>query len=158
MVLRILSILILTLTTLLVADEKDPGAITFRDNCSACHQFDGTGNESMKAPSLGGLPRWYVSDQLRQFRAANRGGDSKDASGYLMHMTALKFDDRIIAYLGHYVQNLKPNKTRQTQNFGSEVKGKQLYATNCRNCHGEKGIGNKAERIPPWTNNRTGTW
>ena len=103
----------------------------------------------MKAPSLAGLPRWYVSDQLRKFRGGERGGDSKDAPGHLMHMTAFKLDDRIIAYLGRYVQNLKPVNNRHTKDFDSKEKGKELYLKNCKSCHGENGVGNKPDRVPP---------
>ena len=147
---KTLFLILLTIFTYLgLAEDLDPGAVTFRDNCSACHQFDGSGNESMKAPAISGLPRWYVSDQLRKFRAGERGGDTKDASGYLMHMTALKLDDRIIAYLGRYVQNLKPVAARHTKDFGSENKGQETYNAKCSHCHGKEGIGNKSDRIPP---------
>lgn len=139
----------LILISVSIASEKDPGAITFRDNCSACHQFDGSGNESMKAPGLAGLPRWYVSDQLRKFRTGDRGGKTEDTSGYLMHMTALKLDDRIIAYLGRHVQNLETEVKRKTKEFGSAEHGKKLYEKNCSSCHGENGIDNKPERVPP---------
>ena len=41
--------------------------------CTACHGAQGQGNPELKAPSIAGLPDWYVKNQLEKFRAGTRG-------------------------------------------------------------------------------------
>ena len=51
-----------------VPEIQDRGFVVFRDNCRDCHSASGMGIREMNAPSIAGLPRWYVTDQLREFR------------------------------------------------------------------------------------------
>ena len=145
---RPLLLLFLTLLSTIQAEE-DPGKVTFLNNCSACHQLTGHGNVAMKAPSIAGLPRWYISDQLRKFRSGERGNDKADASGQLMHQVSMGLDDRIIAFLGRYIQNLKPPAKRHTVDFKDTASQAAKYKKNCQSCHGEKAIGDKSQRVPP---------
>ncbi len=49
------------------------GAQLFTDYCAPCHGAQGTGNTDIEAPSIGGLPEWYVQGQLVKFRDGLRG-------------------------------------------------------------------------------------
>ena len=126
----------------------DIGFTTFRDNCSACHLDSGHGNPSLKVPSIAGLPRWYVSDQLRKFRYGKRGDHKNDLTGKLMKASTINLNDRTIAFLGRYVQNLKPLEKRSSAKENS-AEGKKHYEKNCKSCHGAKGEGDKSARVPP---------
>ncbi len=44
--------------------EASPGFEIFRDRCMACHLETGIGIQAMNAPTIAGLPIWYVTDQL----------------------------------------------------------------------------------------------
>ena len=136
------------MTILTVCSEEDIGFTTFRDNCSACHLDSGHGNASLKVPAIAGLPRWYVSDQLRKFRYGKRGDHKNDQTGKLMKASTVNLDDRKIAFLGRYVQNLKPLEKRTTLK-ANQANGKKQYESNCKTCHGEKGEGDKSKRVPP---------
>ena len=74
---RVLTTIVFLCGSVTLADElsikEDPGFEVFRDQCMACHLQTGLGIEAMNAPSIAGLPRWYVTDQLRKFRSDQRG-------------------------------------------------------------------------------------
>jgi len=52
--------------------------------CSGCHNPDGGGNESVKAPRLAGLDDWYLATELKKFRGGVRGADPRDEEGTAM--------------------------------------------------------------------------
>lgn len=52
--------------------------------CQACHGADAEGNKLMNAPSLQGLPDWYIVSQLKNYKAGIRGADPKDIEGMQM--------------------------------------------------------------------------
>jgi len=136
------------------ADEKiaeDPGFMVFRDRCMACHLLTGMGIREMNAPSIAGLPRWYVSDQLRKFRRDQRGFHKEDDSGHLMQMNAEALDERSIAFVGRHIENLNANLSRNTLENLPEDSGQKLYTKNCESCHGGAAEGNRSLRIPPLT-------
>lgn len=131
-----------------MADE-DPSIAIYRDTCSACHLDSGAGNPSLKVPSIAGLPRWYVTDQLRKFRFGERGEHSKDTAGQLMRQNTKSLDDKVIAFLGRYVSNMEPIKKKNTIKDADLKKGKTIFTKNCIECHKADGSGDKTKRVPP---------
>ena len=132
----------------IVADE-DPSIAIYRDTCSACHLDSGVGNPSLKVPTIASLPRWYVTDQLRKFRFGERGDHTKDTAGQLMRQNTKSLDDRVIAFLGRYVSNMKATKKKNTLKNADLKKGKTIFTKNCIECHKADGSGDKAKRVPP---------
>jgi cytochrome c553 len=154
--LRMRFFLILFLTSLcLTAQDKerslDLGMEIFRDRCAACHLTTGMGIREMNAPSIAGLPRWYVTDQLRKFRREERGFHKEDTSGHLMKANAAMLDERSIAFVGKHIESLEPNSARRTLNIEISGSPKQLYIRHCASCHGDQAEGNRSERAPPLT-------
>ncbi len=148
-------VLSLSTNTLAQASEVDPGEKAFDDICRACHQKNGMGIQGMQAPSIAGLPRWYVSGQLRKFLSGERGGNKADASGHLMYTMVHGLSDRNIALLGRYVQKrLSPNTNRRVVTAGTDdivTSGQQIYQQQCQSCHGEQGGGDRTILAPPLT-------
>jgi len=131
--------------------EADPGFEVFRDQCMACHLETGMGIQAMNAPSIAGLPRWYVTDQLRKFRSDQRGFHSSDAPGKLMQANAIVLDERTIAFVGRHIENLDPNPERKTA-ATQEIEGsKALYQSHCSQCHKDDAMGDRSLRAPPLT-------
>jgi cytochrome c553 len=62
------------------------------DTCVPCHGSDGAGNQVLGAPSIGGLPAWYVEAQLKTFQAGHRGYDAFDTVGIRMKSMSLSLD------------------------------------------------------------------
>ncbi|MCM8531474.1 MAG: c-type cytochrome, partial [Lentisphaeraceae bacterium] len=137
-------------TFLLTANAADDPAIAvYRDTCSACHLDSGFGNPSLKVPSIAGLPRWYVTDQLRKFRFGERGDHKKDVAGQLMRQNTKSLDDRVIAFLGRYVSKMKAQEKKPTLKNTDKAKGKAIFTKHCAECHSPNGDGNKSKRVPP---------
>jgi len=131
--------------------KEDLGFVVFRDNCMACHLQSGMGIKEMNAPSIAGLPRWYVTDQLRKFRRDQRGYHSDDAAGNLMQANALALDERSIAFVGRHIESLAPNENRATLALEARASARSEYERHCAACHGEKAQGDRAQRVPPLT-------
>lgn len=132
--------------------NDDLGFVVFRDNCIACHLQSGHGIQAMGAPSIAGLPRWYVTDQLRKFRRNERGFSEEDAQGNLMQTNTYAQDERSIAFVGRYIESLERNQSRDTVNSSSSRDGALAYAKSCASCHGEFGEGDRSQRAPPLVN------
>ncbi len=57
--------------------------------CAQCHGAEAHGNEMFLAPSIAGLPQWYVVMQLHEFRQGYRGHHFDDISGMRMRPMSL---------------------------------------------------------------------
>ena len=151
----IISILSLLCVSLLTGAPSSPsedlGFAVFRDRCMACHLQSGMGIREMNAPSIAGLPRWYVTDQLRKFRRNQRGFHADDAPGHLMQANAAALDEKSIAFVGRHIESLKPNENRNTFAEKPTKASKSLYRKQCQDCHGEHGEGDRPNRVPPLT-------
>ena len=132
---------------------QDKGKQAFDDVCRACHQINGFGIQEMKAPAIAGLPRWYVSHQLRQFASGQRGGSAADKSGQLMTKMVQGLDDVTISLLGRYIQKQLPAMTqRRTMPRVAKRdinKGQSLFNKNCQSCHGTEAVGQRNKLAPP---------
>jgi cytochrome c553 len=117
--------------------------------CSQCHGDAGEGNAAALAPSIAGLPAWYVENQLRGFRAGYRGLHFDDLSGMRMRPMALSLaDDQELRDVAAYVGSLAPYDAPPTVTGGDATRGQTLYAP-CIACHGPDAKGNQALNAPP---------
>ncbi|GAB5559527.1 MAG: hypothetical protein SynsKO_11740 [Synoicihabitans sp.] len=110
----------------------------------------------MNAPSIAGLPRWYVTDQLREFRREQRGSDEGDYAGNLMQIKAKALNERDLAFVGRFIESMTPNAERATMGLTISPRGQRHYAAHCASCHGPEAEGGKRERAPPL--NRQPDW
>jgi cytochrome c553 len=80
--------------------------------CVACHGVDGMGNQQLGAPPLVGSSDWYLVRQLKNFKAAVRGGNpAVDPIGASMQgMAATLADDQAILDVVAYINTLRPAK------------------------------------------------
>ena len=152
---RVLTTIVFLCGSVTLADElsikEDPGFEVFRDQCMAGHLQTGLGIEAMNAPSIAGLPRWYVTDQLRKFRSDQRGFHNADVAGKLMQANAIVLDERTIAFVGRHIENLPSNAERKTVATQEIVGSENLYKNHCSSCHNEEATGNRSLRAPPLT-------
>ena len=119
--------------------------------CQQCHGAEGGGVREYLAPSIAGLPAWYVERELRNFHDGIRGTHFDDTSGMRMRPMALwlKSDADLVAVAGH-VAALPPVKPAPLLAGGSADAGAALYAP-CIACHGPDGKGNEQLGAPPLT-------
>lgn len=119
------------------------------ETCVPCHGADGAGNATLEAPPIGGLPAWYVENQLNSFRNGWRGTHPQDLAGMRMQPMARTLPtDRDVKEMAAYVAQLPKPAHSELALGGSIQRGQALFAT-CIACHGYDGAGNEALKAPP---------
>jgi cytochrome c553 len=119
--------------------------------CAQCHGEKALGNRFVNAPSIAGLPQWYLEAQLKKFKAGGRGTHFDDLTGMQMRPMALSFhNDAEITAAAAYVASLAPQKPAPLLTGGDATRGKTLYGV-CTACHQADGSGNEALKAPPLT-------
>jgi cytochrome c oxidase subunit 2 len=74
--------------------------------CQTCHGANAEGIEAMNAPSLLGLPDWYIVTQLKNYKAGIRGYHAKDIEGMQMAPIAKAIaDEAAMADLAAYINS-----------------------------------------------------
>ena len=110
--------------------------------CSQCHGETGAGNALYLAPSIAGLPEWYLLGQLKNFKTGVRGMNPGDIGGLRMYpMSQTLKTDEDIQTMAAYVASLPAQPALQTLTGGDAARGAKLYQV-CAACHGPDGNGN----------------
>jgi uncharacterized protein len=132
------------------AATGEQGKVLYDNYCSQCHKVNGEGQESVAAPSIAGLPEWYVYTQLSNYRSGVRGAYYEDTEGLRMRPMSrtLKTDEDVRAVAMH-VSALAPVRTEATVQ-GNLESGSKAFVV-CTACHGAQGAGNEALGAPPLT-------
>jgi cytochrome c553 len=116
--------------------------------CVPCHGEDGAGNVDIAAPSIAGLPQWYIEAQLDGFQRGFRGRHHEDLPGLRMRPMAISLTrDGDIESVSEYVASLPAVYPESTLD-GNAGAGAQSYEV-CVACHGVSGLGNEPLRSPP---------
>jgi len=130
-------------------DEAALGHYVYRNKCEPCHAADGSGNPANGAPTIFGLPDWYVVTQLEHFRDGQRGKHFDDIAGLRMRpMARTVSDEEIVAVAAHIAASPPVRLATDRPVEGDVEKGKAAFAL-CAACHGQNGEGNKATFGPP---------
>lgn len=115
--------------------------------CAACHGQNAEGNATLNAPANAGQDSWYMTRQLKNFKAGIRGAHPDDTFGAQMRPMAMALaTDEQIANVVAYINSLEPPTPPRTVE-GDIALGKQAYET-CIPCHGEHGEGAQSLDAP----------
>jgi cytochrome c553 len=146
---RVISVFLACIFLHSSAFAADRGAKVFQ-LCASCHGPDGHGNPTpaIEAPSIAGLPAWYVSAQLEKFRSGQRGKHADDDAGNRMRPLAMTLEPGDVAVVADYVASLPAVKAPAHLSGGNAEKGKATF-TLCMACHGPNGEGNPVTHAPP---------
>ena len=118
------------------------------DGCVPCHGAQGGGNQALGAPSIAGLPQWYVETQLENFQAGRRGGAPFDTTGIRMKSISWTLDlPGDVASVAAYVATLPPANPASALT-GDVQAGRTTFEV-CSACHGPDGRGTEAVHAPP---------
>lgn len=119
--------------------------------CSACHGPNAEGMAALNAPANAGQDPWYMTRQLKNFKAGIRGAHPDDTFGAQMRPMAMVLaTDEQVADVVAYITSLDPPRPPKTVE-GDVVLGKQAYET-CIPCHGEFGEGAQSLDAPRLSN------
>ncbi len=132
--------------TVLAAGDVAKGKALY-NICAACHGVNAEGMATLNAPANAGQDPWYMTRQLKNFRAGIRGAHPDDTFGAQMRPMAMMLTtDQDIADVVAYITSLDLPEPPQTVDGDVEL-GKQAYET-CIPCHGEFGQGAQALDAP----------
>jgi len=119
--------------------------------CSACHGANAEGMAALNAPANAGQDPWYMTRQLKNFRAGIRGAHPDDTFGAQMRPMAMMLArDQDIDDVVAYITSLDTPEPPSTIDGDVEL-GRQAYET-CIPCHGEFGQGAMALDAPRLSN------
>ena len=134
----------------LAAGDAEKGK-TLYNICSACHGANAEGMAALNAPANAGQDPWYMTRQLKNFRAGIRGAHPDDTFGAQMRpMAMMLVKDQDIDDVVAYITSLDTPKPPTTIDGDVEL-GRQAYET-CIPCHGEFGQGALALDAPRLSN------
>jgi cytochrome c oxidase subunit 2 len=130
--------------------DVEKGAALYKI-CAACHGTNGEGKAALNAPANAGQDPWYMTRQLKNFRAGIRGAHPDDTFGAQMRpMAMVLVGEQDIVDVVAYISSLDmPNIPRSID--GDIELGRQAYKT-CIPCHGEFGQGAQALDSPRLSN------
>ncbi len=123
------------------------------DTCAPCHGDTGGGIASLGAPSIAGLPLWYLEAQLTKFRSGVRGAHPSDLEGHRMRPMARSLNlEGDVNSVSQYVASLPARPAPVTLPGGDPVAGATTYTTVCVVCHGGDAMGLEAMGAPTLVN------
>jgi cytochrome c553 len=126
-----------------------PPAVETFQLCQQCHGEHALGNRAVNAPSIAGLPKWYIEAQLKKFKAGGRGTHFDDLTGMQMRPMALSLaSEQEITDIAGFVAQLPTQKPTPVLSGGDATKGQTYFAT-CTACHQADAGGNEALKAPP---------
>ncbi len=110
--------------------------------CSACHLPSGAGRPDGTFPQLAGQHTSVIIKQIADIRAGRRDNP-------IMYPFAITLTDpQELADVAAYIQTL-PIPTDNGKGSGTNLAlGKELYARDCTECHGDNGQGNAEKFFP----------
>ena len=120
------------------ADEaktaEHESVVLFQNVCASCHGAKGEGRQDLKAPSIAGLPDWYVSAQLENFRSDRRGAHPQDIEGQLMRAVSKVLTVDQAKAMAVHIASL-PRHTPAVTIQANTAEGRILYSERCMECH-----------------------
>ena len=123
------------------------------DTCKPCHGASGGGDATLGAPSIAGLPLWYIEAQLTKFRTGVRGAHPSDMEGHRMRPMARSLNlEGDVNSVAQYVASLPPRPAPVTLTGGDAAAGAATYTTVCVVYHGADGMGLEAMGAPTLVN------
>jgi cytochrome c553 len=129
--------------TLALTPDLENGRRTYL-TCAVCHRPEGWGTVDGAYPQIAGQSRTVIVKQLADIRARNRDNPLM----YPFSLPRILGGPQQIADVAAYVAQL-PMTAHNGQGPGVDLElGGQLYVEHCASCHGARGEGNAAERIP----------
>lgn len=147
----ILSGVILMVTALAApawAEANGRGEDLF-DLCTQCHGSAGEGKHNIEAPAIAGLPAWYVTTQLKNFKSGARATHFDDIQGMRMRPMAMSLTrEGDVEAVAGYVASLPIIYPASTLDGGDAAKGQGLYML-CASCHAIDGTGSEPQGGPP---------
>ena len=133
------------------AEAPDPehGMVLFLKRCAGCHGRHAWGDGLREIPALAGQREVYVIEQLERFATGQRQGS--ELHGPAMRESLEPADvnrPQALRDLSSYLAQAARNPDPEQGQGKTLPLGKRSYERACIGCHGERGDGSDAQRIP----------
>ena len=142
----------------------DPdNAADIQEICAGCHGVFGEGGGDGTYPRLAGMSADYLADQLRAFKSRERVNipmapyaterelpeeDIRDITIFLSRIELLSAMPDLPEDTGGYERLMIAKRVFNVAAVDGDVsRGRALFETSCRRCHGEDGLGRR--KTPP---------
>lgn len=120
--------------------------------CVPCHGADGQGDLALRAPSIAGLPEWYLAAQLTKFKSDIRGAHPDDMEGHRMRPMARTLNrPGDLEAVAAYIAGMPAGWIAPAYHGGDVEAGRATYEGLCTACHGPDARGIKDMGAPPLT-------
>lgn len=142
--------LVAVLTPVALPAAPDPAAAAlYRTVCATCHGSQGEGRQELFAPSIAGLPDWYLVLQMDKFRQGFRGLPP-DHAGMAMRSIASALPSGALPSLAAYIASLERQPSRGD---GPEdlPRTAEYFFENCAPCHRFNAHGERVFHSAPLT-------
>lgn len=134
----------------LAAGDPAKGEVLYKI-CTSCHGPNAEGMTTLNAPANAGQDPWYLTRQLKNFRAGIRGAHPDDTFGAQMRPMAMMLaNDQDIADVVAYLSGMDMPEPPPTVE-GDIEGGRRAYQT-CIPCHGQHGQGAQSLDAPRLSN------
>ncbi|MCW8932262.1 MAG: c-type cytochrome [Gammaproteobacteria bacterium] len=139
--------------------------------CAGCHGEYGEGGKQGEYPRLAGLPAEYIIQQLKLFKEEKRKNmpmrpyanerelpdeDIPSIAAFLSQIELTSqmpdFDEDMPAYEKLLIAKKVFNIPKAE---GDIALGEKIYKTECKSCHGDRGLGKKNSNMPQLTGQYT---
>ncbi len=118
--------------------------------CVPCHGPKGHGDLALRAPSIAGLPAWYVTAELKKFKDDIRGAHPDDGEGARMRpMARTLYHEGDIDAVANHLAAMPATWIPPVVTGGDVEAGKKQYTSVCIACHGADANGTQAMNAPP---------
>ena len=105
-----------------------PSGQALYGSCVSCHGTKGEGTALIGAPSIAGLPTWYVALQLERFQTGLRGQHPDDLEGLRMRaMSRQMMSKAEVQAVAGYISSMSVVTNAKTLAKGDPTTGQGAY-------------------------------
>ena len=116
-------------------------------SCALCHGAHGQGASGKLSPRIAGLPKEYIIKAMKDYVEGHRVYPLMVRTAQLEKFTERDFDD-VAAYLSS-LDLSSDGRFNIQSSFGDVDEGKDIYRSDCKNCHNSDGYGKPSKEAPP---------
>lgn len=116
-------------------------------SCALCHGSFGQGASGKLSPRIAGLPKEYIIKAMKDYVEGKRIYPLMVRTSQIDKFTERDYED-IAGYLSSLdLSSDEMFNIRST--YGNAAAGKEIYGSDCKNCHNRDGYGKPSKDAPP---------
>ena len=126
---------------------------TINKSCALCHGAHGQGASGKLSPRIAGLPREYIIKAMKDYVSGTRIYPLMVRTSQIDKFTERDYED-VAAYLAS-IDLSSDEMFNIRADLGDTDEGKDIYRSDCKNCHNRDGYGKPSKEAPPLAGQHT---